>query len=221
MRNMILLGPPGAGKGTQAEFLVATFGVPHISTGDILRAAVAAGTELGCQAREYMEAGKLVPDQLVVDLVRERLAQPDCARGFLLDGFPRTIPQAEALEGALTELGFAAPTVVNLEVADEELVRRLSGRRMCGRCNTIFHISREKVDVGDPCPVEGCEGSVYQRSDDQEEAIRQRLRTYKAQTEPLIGYYEVQGQLVRIVSAGTVEEVNARVSEALERRGLL
>jgi adenylate kinase len=219
--NMILLGPPGAGKGTQAEFLVSSLTVPHISTGDMLRAAVANKTGLGIKAKEYMDAGKLVPDELVVGIVRERLQQVDCGDGFLLDGFPRTIPQAEALDAAIAELGLLAPTVVNMEVADEELVRRLSGRRMCAKCNSIFHVSRDLVTVGDPCPQKGCDGEIYQRTDDQEDAIRQRLSVYKAQTEPLISYYADKGQLVRIDALGAVDEVNTRVSAALAERGIL
>ena len=218
--NMILLGPPGAGKGTQAEFLVKTFAVPHISTGDMLRAAVANGTALGLKAKEFMDAGKLVPDEVVIGIVRERLLEPDCAVGFLLDGFPRTIPQAEALDTAIAASGLETPTVINMEVADDELVRRLSGRRMCDTCKAIFHVSRDNVEVGEPCPVADCEGKVYQRSDDQEEAIRQRLTTYKAQTEPLIAFYDARGHLLRIDALGAVEDVNGRVSAALAQRGL-
>lgn len=219
-RNLILLGPPGAGKGTQAAFLVAKFAVPHISTGDMLRAAVAKGTELGLKAKEYMDAGKLVPDELVIGIVRERLSESDCAAGFLLDGFPRTIPQAEALDGAIAQIGLAAATVVNMEVADEELIKRLSGRRMCRKCGAIYHISRDGVDVGDRCPAEGCGGEIYQRSDDQAEAIRQRLEVYKAQTAPLIDYYGQKGSLVRVSAVGSIEDVNERVSAALAERGL-
>jgi adenylate kinase len=218
--NMILLGPPGAGKGTQAEFLVKTFAVPHISTGDMLRAAVGNQTPLGLKAKEFMDAGKLVPDEVVIGIVRDRLQESDCAQGFLLDGFPRTIPQAEALDAAIAESGLETPTVVNMEVADEELVRRLSGRRMCDTCKAIFHVSRDSVEVGGPCPVEACEGKVYQRTDDQEEAIRQRLNVYKSQTEPLIAYYDARGDLLRIDALGAVEDVNARVSAALTERGL-
>ena len=219
-KNMILLGPPGAGKGTQAEFLVSRYGVPHISTGDMLRAAVSKRTALGLKAQEYMNAGKLVPDELVIGIVRERLAEPDCAEGFLLDGFPRTIPQAEALDAALADMGLDAPVVLNMEVPDEELIRRLSGRRMCDKCGAIFHISRDAVEVGGPCPVEGCDGKIYQRSDDQPEAIAQRLKVYKEQTQPLIDYYDRKGQLLRVDATGSVEEVNARVQAVLKDRGI-
>lgn len=218
--NIILLGPPGAGKGTQAEFIVERLAVPHISTGDMLRAAVAKGTALGLKAKEYMNAGNLVPDELVVGIVRERIVEDDCADGFLLDGFPRTIPQAEALDGAIADLGLQAPLVVNMEVADEVLIDRLSGRRMCDTCKAIYHISRDAVDTGAPCPQAGCEGKIYQRSDDQAEAIRQRLEVYKNQTQPLIDYYDLKGQLVRVAAVGTVAEVNAGVMAALTDQGV-
>lgn len=218
--NLILLGPPGAGKGTQATFLVTHFNVPHISTGDMLRAAVSKQTALGLEAKAYMDAGKLVPDELVVGIVRERLAEDDCAAGFLLDGFPRTIPQAEALEIAISQLGLKQPVVVNMEVEDEELIGRLSGRRMCDKCGAIYHITRDALDVGAPCPVVDCEGSIYQRSDDQAEAIRQRLEVYKAQTSPLIDYYDTKQQLVRVYAAGAIEDVNARVLAVLKDRGI-
>jgi len=220
-QNMILLGPPGAGKGTQAEFLVEKLQVAHISTGDMLRAAVARGSQLGLKANEYMKAGKLVPDELVVGIVRERIVEPDCSGGFLLDGFPRTIPQAEALDAAIAQLGLGAPVVVNMQVADEELVTRLSGRRMCDQCGMILHITREGLDVGAPCPGENCNGTIYQRSDDQAEAIKQRLEVYKQQTQPLIDYYDAKGQLLRVEALGTVEEVNDRVTDALSGKGIV
>ena len=218
--NLILLGPPGAGKGTQAEFLVQEFQVPHISTGDMLRAAVANATKLGLEAKGYMDAGKLVPDELVVGIVRERLTEHDCAAGFLLDGFPRTTPQAGSLDAAIAQMRLAWPTVINMEVADEELVRRLSGRRMCDKCGAIYHIARDGVDVGDPCPQPGCDGGIYQRSDDRAEAIQQRLTVYKAQTQPLVDFYDRKGQLLRVNASGTVSEVNERVRVALGERGL-
>lgn len=218
--NIILLGPPGAGKGTQAEFLVQALGIRHISTGDMLRAAVANQTALGLEAKAYMDAGKLVPDDLVVGIVRERITEADCADGFLLDGFPRTIAQAEALDTAVEELGLPAPLVVNMAVADEELIRRLSGRRMCDTCGAIFHVSREAVEVGAPCPRADCGGKVYQRSDDQPEAIRRRLEVYEAQTRPLIEHYRARGQLVEVDAQGAVDEVNGRVIAALRGKGV-
>ena len=213
--NFILLGPPGAGKGTQAEELIKEFGVAHISTGDMLRAARAKGTEMGKLAAEYMDAGKLVPDEVVIGIVRERIAEPDCESGFLLDGFPRTIAQAEALGQMIADAGLATPRVINLSVEDEELVRRLSGRRMCKGCGAIYHITRDKLDTGDKCPA--CGGEIYQRSDDQAEAIRERLNVYKAQTSPLIEYYRDRGQLVQIEAAGTPADVNTAIMRALGR----
>jgi len=218
--NLILLGPPGAGKGTQATFLVTNFTVPHISTGDMLRAAVSKQTAPGLEAKAFMDAGKLVTDELVVGIVRERLAEDDCASGFLLDGFPRTIPQAEALEVAISQLGLDQPVVVNMEVDDDELIGRLSGRRMCDKCGAIYHISRDGVEVGAPCLADDCDGAIYQRSDDQADAIRQRLEVYKAQTAPLIEYYDAKQQLVRVDATGAISDVNARVLTALKDRGI-
>ncbi len=220
-QNLILLGPPGAGKGTQAEFLVDVLSIAHISTGDMLRDAVGKGSQLGLKAKEYMDAGKLVPDELVVGIVRERIVEPDCAAGFLLDGFPRTIPQADALDAAIAELEVLPPVVVNMEVGDDELIGRLSGRRMCEKCGAIYHISRDGVDVGDDCPGQDCDGKIYQRSDDEAEAIRQRLEVYKQQTQPLIDHYGGKGQLVRVEATGTVEEVNGKVMAALRERGVV
>ena len=211
--NFILLGPPGAGKGTQAEEIIRVFGVAHISTGYMLLAARANGTEIGKLAAEYMDAGKLVPDEVVIGIVRERIAEPDCENGFLLDGFPRTIAQAEALGQMIAAAGLATPRVINLAVEDEELIRRLSGRRMCKGCGAIYHVSRDNLDSGDKCPA--CDGEIYQRSDDQAEAIRERLNVYKAQTEPLIAYYGNKGQLVAIDAAGAPAEVNERIMKAL------
>lgn len=218
--NIILLGPPGAGKGTQAELTVEKLDVPHIATGDILRTAVSEGTELGLKARKYMDAGDLVPDELVVQIVRDRLKQADCADGFVLDGFPRTIEQAEALDEALGELETTKPLVVNMQVDDEILVKRLSGRRMCDNCGAIFHISRDDVESGDTCPKPDCDGTIYQRSDDRPEAIRQRLAVYKEQTEPLIQYYNGKGQLVEVDASDSIERVNDTVMAALRDRGI-
>jgi adenylate kinase len=217
-RNFILLGPPGAGKGTQAEYLVTEYGAVHVSTGDMLRAAVAGGTTLGLRAKQFMDAGDLVPDELVIGIVRDRLDAGDIrAQGVLLDGFPRTLPQATALDQAIAELGLSQPTVVNLVVPDEVLLRRLTGRRMCRGCGAIYHIDREKLDVGDQCPA--CGGEIYQRSDDQPAAIAERLEAYKAQTTPLIEYYTAQGWLVPVDGVGTPDEVEQRLREALAGRG--
>jgi len=198
--NFILLGPPGAGKGTYAEYLVKEFPVQHISTGDMLRAAVAAETVLGQQAKQYMEAGELVPDELVIGIVRERLTQERPQR-VLFDGFPRTTEQARALEEVAEEVGLPPALVVYLQVSDEEVVARLSGRCQCRDCNAIFNTRYDDLQAGDTCPACG-QGEIYQRDDDKPEAIRQRLSVYRQQTEPLIEYYRERGQLVEAQAEG-------------------
>jgi adenylate kinase len=191
--RVVLLGPPGAGKGTQAQIIAGELGVPAISTGDIFRANVSGRTELGTQAKAYMDAGDLVPDEITVAMVRDRLTEPDAKAGFLLDGFPRTIPQAEQLEASLADQGRALDRVLEMVVDEEELVRRLSGRRML-------------VD-----------GKMVQRDDDKPETVRHRLEVYHQQTEPLSGWYDEQGLLTRIDAIGAIEEVTARALEALGR----
>ncbi|MCX7599981.1 MAG: adenylate kinase [Armatimonadetes bacterium] len=213
---IVLLGAPGAGKGTQAQRLVERYGMVHVSTGDMLRAAVAAGTELGRLAKQYMDAGALVPDEVVIGIVRERLMSADVQeRGVLLDGFPRTLAQAEALAEVLPGVNLPSPTVVDLKVSDDELVERLSTRRMCRSCGAIYNLRYDGLDVGDACPK--CGGEVYQRDDDKPEAIRERLRVYHAQTAPLIEYYRQRGQLVEVEASGTPEEVGEVVMAALVR----
>ena len=187
--KLIFLGPPGAGKGTQATGVSSHLRVPHISTGDMFRAAIKNETPTGLEAKRYMDAGQLVPDRVVVDMVRERLAMPDCANGYLLDGFPRTVEQARALDEIATP-----DAVVDIEVPDERLLARLTGRRVCSKCNGTFHVSKvadEKV-----CPV--CGGELYQRDDDKPATISNRLGVYHEQTAPLIGYYAGLGKLKRI-----------------------
>ena len=209
-----MLGAPGAGKGTQAERLVERYGVVHVSTGDMLRAAVAAGTQLGRLAKQYMDAGELVPDEVVIGIVRERLAQADIQeRGVLLDGFPRTLAQAEALAEVLSATGLPAPTVVNLKVGEDELVERLSTRRICRACGAIYNLRYDHLDVGDACPK--CGGEIYMRDDDKPEAIRERLRVYHAQTAPLIEYYRARGQLMEVEAGGRPEEVGDVVVAAV------
>jgi adenylate kinase len=210
----ILLGPPGAGKGTQAKMLTERYGVPQVSTGDILRAAVAAGTPLGKEAKTYMDRGALVPDEVVIGIVRDRLREPDCRKGYLLDGFPRTVAQAEALTRMLKELGAPLPRVVSLEVGEEELVKRLSGRRTCESCGEPFHVAFHPPRAEGTC--DKCGGRLIQREDDKEETIRRRLQVYRQQTEPLIGYYQNQGLLKTVNGLGEAGEVLARVSRALE-----
>jgi adenylate kinase len=211
-RDIILLGAPGAGKGTQAEILSQALGVLHLSTGDILRANVAAGTELGAKAKAYMDQGDLVPDGVVVDMVANRLREADCAHGVLFDGFPRTLPQAEALTRVLEEMGRGKARALAIEVGEEELIGRLSGRRVCRGCARIFHV--DSLPAGQAtCP--DCGGELYQRSDDSPEPIRQRLRVYAKQTEPLLAYYESQGGLSRVDGTGTPERVAERALAVL------
>lgn len=209
--QLILLGPPGAGKGTQAARLAAALGVPHIATGDMLRGAVAKGTELGRRAEAIMARGELVPDELVIGIVAERLDEPDAARGFLLDGFPRTTAQAEALDRLLKARGKGDPLVLFLDVEEEELVERLSGRLTCPSCQFVTH-RRAGSSVGDPCPR--CGTPLVQRPDDQAETVRRRLAVYRRETEPLVAYYEQRGLLRRVSGDGSVDEVERRMLEA-------
>ncbi len=194
--NLILLGPPGAGKGTQAKMLIERFGIPQISTGDMLRAAVAAKTELGLKAKACMDAGTLVPDEVVIGIVGERLQQSDCDKGFILDGFPRTVPQADALKTTLAGLGKALTAVISLEVDSEALVERLTGRRTCRSCGRGYHLKFDPPAKADLC--DACGGELIQRDDDREETIRKRLRVYQEQTAPLVTYYQEEGLLVAI-----------------------
>lgn len=213
--NVILLGAPGSGKGTQAERVVARFGLPHISTGEMLRAAVAAGTEMGISARKYMAAGVLVPDEVVIGVVRERLTEPDTDKGYLLDGFPRTIEQAEQLAAIMTETARSAPRVIFLDVPEDELVSRLAGRRLCRACGKGYHTIYDPPAAEGVCDV--CGGELYQRSDDNEDTVRKRLEVYRAQTEPLIAYYENAGQLQTAHGGGKLpDEVFAQVERFLE-----
>ena len=216
--NAVLLGAPGAGKGTQAKMLSQALDAPHISTGDILRGAVAAGSELGRQARGFMDRGELVPDELVIAIARERLQQADCEPGFVLDGFPRTVAQAEALGEVSDELGRDPLIVVNLTVDEDELVRRLSGRRLCRGCAGIFHIDDPGVEDGGACPEPDCGGELYQRSDDRAEAIRERLAVYSRQTEPLIDYYAGRGLLANVAGEGSPDQIAEHVLAAIRGR---
>lgn len=214
--RIILVGPPGAGKGTQAEKIVAKYHVAHISTGDILRANVKAGTELGIKAKSYMDAGALVPDSVIVDMMRGRLAEADCANGFILDGFPRTVPQAEALTALLSEMKIALDGVILLDVDDDTVVARLCGRRMCRKCGRIFHVSFKPSTKGDVCDV--CGGELYQRDDDKEEVIRQRLAVYHNQTAPLVDYYGKAGLLLRVPGAEAGDAVLGHIEAMLGSR---
>lgn len=211
--NMILLGPPGAGKGTQAVNIVEKYGVPHISTGDIFRENIKNGTELGKKAQEYMNRGELVPDELVCEIATDRLSREDCAEGFLLDGFPRTVFQAEKLDEFLTANGKKVDAVINLEVEKEELITRLTGRRVCRKCGASFHV------VNIPPKTEGvcdyCGGELYQRDDDTVETAENRISVYDTQTKPLVDYYTKAGCIVNIDGATGLENVFADIVTAL------
>jgi adenylate kinase len=210
--DFILLGPPGAGKGTQAKLMIDKWNIPQVSTGDILRAAVREGTALGIEAKGFMDSGELVPDRVVIGIIAERLREEDAAEGFILDGFPRTIPQAEALQEILDDLGRNIDHVISIEVDDEELVTRLTGRRMCKGCGESFHVLFNPSDKEGVC--DRCSGELYQRDDDKEDTIRQRLAVYSDQTQPLIAFYEKQGRLRRIDGTGSIEEIFSRVVDA-------
>lgn len=218
----VMLGLPGAGKGTQAERLAAALGVPHISTGAIFRQAVQQGTELGRQARAYMEQGALVPDEITVGIVRERLESPDCRAGFILDGFPRNLAQAERLDEALDRTGSRLDAVINLAVPEEEAVRRITSRRVCTQCGATYGAGEPREPstgrVLDVCPE--CGGRLAQRGDDSEEVVRQRLRVYQENTRPLVDYYACRGVLVNVDGIGTVDQVFEAVLAALRARGL-
>lgn len=211
--RLVLVGPPGAGKGTQAEFVAEHFGIPKISTGDIFRANVSGGTDLGRLAKKYMDAGDLVPDEVTNAMVHERLGEPDAAPGFLLDGFPRNVAQAYELDGILSDHGTTLSVVLDLEVDHEEVVVRLSGRRTCKQCGHVWHIEYDPPRSESVC--DKCEGELYHRDDDYPETVRHRLDVYVEQTAPLIEFYTGRRQLVVIDALGTVEDVTERAIKAL------
>jgi adenylate kinase len=215
--RLVLVGPPGAGKGTQAQFISAHLGIPKISTGDIFRENVSQGTDLGQEAKKYMDAGDLVPDEITIGMVKERLAEPDTAKGFLLDGFPRNVPQARTFDDVLA--GGSAPlhVVLELVVDDDEVVRRLSGRRTCRNCGHIWHVDFDPPSVEGVCDI--CGGELFQRDDDKPETVRHRLEVYYEQTAPLVGYYAEQGILVGIDAMGPVDDVTDRAIAALRPFG--
>ncbi|MBI4525116.1 MAG: adenylate kinase [Deltaproteobacteria bacterium] len=211
--RIVFLGPPGAGKGTQAKFLERNYAACQVSTGDILREAVQAQTSLGRQAAQYMARGELVPDELVVSLVGERIRQPDCRNGFILDGFPRTIAQASGLEAILQNMGAALDCVFNLRVPDAILIQRLTGRRACSRCAALYHLAFSPPQREGIC--DRCHGNLYQREDDREETIQARLNVYKTQTAPLIDLYRRKGLLKEIDGVGSMEEIRDRIIKAV------
>ena len=213
--NLILLGGPGAGKGTQAKLIVEEYKIPQISTGDMLREAVKQGTELGKKAKEYMDKGELVPDEIVIGIVRERIKQPDCEKGFILDGFPRTITQAEALDKMLDEIDKKIDAVVNIHVPEEEIVKRIVNRRTCKKCGAIYHLIYSPPKEPNKC--DKCGGELYQRDDDKEETVRERLRVYKQQTEPLIEYYEKKRILYNVDGTKDINGVFEEVKDVLSK----
>lgn len=216
--HVVLVGPPGAGKGTQAQLIAMRLQIPHVSTGDIFRDNVSLQTELGELAKTFMNAGDLVPDEVTVAMVRERLAKPDAHTGFILDGFPRTLVQAEHLQKALIDLDENLDVVLEMRTDEEELVRRLSGRRTCSGCGRIWHVHYDPTAVPDQC--DECGGALSQRDDDQPDTIRRRMEVYREQTEPLVGFYSELGLLAVIDAIGTVEQVTLRAVAALQEARL-
>ncbi|KNY27246.1 adenylate kinase [Pseudobacteroides cellulosolvens] len=211
--RLILLGAPGAGKGTQAKKLSQKLCIPHISTGDIFRNNMMNGTELGIKAKEYIDKGMLVPDELTISIVKDRLIQEDCKNGFILDGFPRTIPQAEYLEKTLIEIGTDMDHVINIHVADEEIIERMSGRRVCPNCGATYHIVFNPTKVDGIC--DNCKANVIQRDDDKEETVISRLKTYHEQTEPLIDFYSKRGKMLTVIGKEEIEETSKAVIKVL------
>ncbi|MEZ0092100.1 adenylate kinase [Streptacidiphilus sp. EB129] len=214
--RIVLVGPPGAGKGTQATLLAKTLSIPHVSTGDLFRANISQGTELGLAAKSLMDAGKLVPDEVTIEMAKDRLAQPDAAHGFLLDGFPRNVAQSVALDGILKEWGIELDGVLDLEVPEDEVVRRIAGRRICRNDGGhVYHVESHPPAAEGICDV--CGGELYQRSDDTEDKVRTRLEVYHTETEPIIEYYQKQGLVTTIAALGRVDEVTQRAIEALRK----
>jgi len=214
--QLVLLGPPGAGKGTQADALVKKLFIPHISTGDMFRAAILSGAALGNEAKAYLDSGKLVPDEITVGIIRDRLSQADCREGFLLDGFPRTIEQAEALDALLIQLCLPLTAVLNIEVPPKQLIVRLTGRRMCRKCGAIYHQLYNAPQSEGVCDI--CDGQLYQRSDDSEKTVRLRLSVYEEQTAPLIEYYTAKGLLSPIDGDLPMNEVLLALGRALGQK---
>lgn len=215
--RIVLVGPPGAGKGTQAAFLAKNLAIPHVATGDLFRANISQGTPLGQKAQEYMRAGQLVPDEVTIGMAKSRLEEPDAAAGFLLDGFPRNIAQAQALDGYLDETGQKLDAVLDLEVPEDEVVKRIAGRRICRNDSShVFHVEYSPAKTEGVCDV--CGGELYQREDDREETVRKRLEVYHSETEPIIDHYKAQGLVTTISALGT--QTGGRPSPLLDGRVL-
>jgi adenylate kinase len=214
--RIVLVGPPGAGKGTQAAYLAENLAIPHISTGDLFRANISQGTPLGRQAKEYMNAGHLVPDEVTIGMAEDRMTQADAANGFLLDGFPRNIGQAEALDGFLRTHDLKLDAVLDLEVPEDEVVKRIAGRRICRNDSShVYHAEYSKPQREGVC--DECGGELYQREDDSEETVRKRLAVYHSETEPIIDYYKAQGLVTTLSALGAVHDVTARAMQAIGR----
>lgn len=214
MSNLILMGPPGAGKGTQCQKLIDRYKIPQVSTGDILRSAVRDKTVLGLEAKAYMDKGALVPDELVVRIVVERLKDKDCSNGFILDGFPRTIKQAEALENTLKNMGKNIDLCLSIDVPNKEVIKRLSGRRVCRQCGQGYHVEFSPSSNVNKC--DKCSGELYQRDDDKEETIKARLKVYDEQTSPVKGFYKAKGLLKSIDGIGKMENITENIINAIE-----
>ena len=212
-KDLVLFGPPGAGKGTQAKRMVGRFAIPQISTGDMLRAARQSGTPLGDEAKGYMDSGKLVPDDLIIRLIQERIGGQDCAEGFIMDGFPRTVTQAEAFDTMLEKVGRTVDAVVAIEVEDQEIVNRLGGRRVC-KCGASYHLQFNPPKVDGKC--DDCDGDLYLRDDDKGDTVRARLATYHEQTAPVARYYDGKGLLRPVAGVGSIEEIFASIVTAVE-----
>ena len=210
--KLILLGAPGAGKGTQAEIISEKYNIPTVSTGNIIRAALKNGTEMGLKAKSYIDAGELVPDNVVIGIIKERLSEPDCKEGYILDGFPRTIPQAVALD----DMGFVIDAALSIEVADSEIVKRMSGRRVCEKCGASYHTEYKKPDVEGVCNI--CGGNLVIRKDDEPETVKNRLNVYHEQTEPLKEFYKSCGKLIEVQGQDEVKDTTRLVLEALENQ---
>lgn len=216
--RIVLVGPPGAGKGTQAAYLAKNLSIPHISTGDLFRANISRQTELGKLAKSYMDKGELVPDEVTIGMAKDRMSQEDAVNGFLLDGFPRNVSQAESLDEMLQGEGLKLDAVLDLEVPEDEVVKRIAGRRICRNDSShVFHVANAQPQKEGVC--DKCGGELYQRDDDSEDTVRKRLEVYHSQTEPIIDYYRSQGLLVTISALGKVEEITQRAMDALKSKG--
>ena len=213
--RLVIIGPPGAGKGTQAELLSEALGIPHISTGDLFRANISQGTPIGVEAKKYLDAGDLVPPSITVSMVRDRLAEPDSGRGFILDGFPRTTSQAVSLDAILRDLGIKLDGVINIAVPDEELIKRTTGRQICRSCGATYHVTFKPSKVKNVC--DKCGGELYQRDDDKVETVKKRLSVYAAQTKPLIDYYKNSNLYIEIDGKQSMEDVYKDIVASLEK----